>query len=146
MKELIIIIPLVLGWITSYQPDNWYKSLKKPSYVPPSYVFGIVWTILYLCIGIAYYIALNNKLWYFWFLPIIHLLLNFSYSNSLFRFKQLRESMLICFMTLVTGIVTTYLFYTYDPSMLSVYLMIPYLLWLMFASFLSFNIYKLNAK
>jgi benzodiazapine receptor len=146
MKELIIIMPLLLGWITSYQPDKWYNSLKKPSYIPPSYVFGIVWTILYLCIGFAYYIALNNKSWYFWLLPTIHLLFNFSYSNSIFRFKQLRESMLICFMTLVTGIVTTYLFYTYDPSMLSVYLMIPYLLWLSFASFLSFNIYKLNSK
>jgi benzodiazapine receptor len=146
MKEWIILMPLLLGWLTSYQPGEWYKTLKKPKYIPPPYVFGIVWTILYLCVGGAYYIALKNKPWYYWILPAIHLILNFSYTNALFRFKQLRESMLICFMTLDTGIMTTFLFYTYDPSMVSVYLMIPYLLWLTFASFLSFDVYKLNSK
>jgi benzodiazapine receptor len=144
MKELIIVMPLILGWITSSKQMDWYNKLKKPSYVPPSYVFGIVWTILYLCIGGAYYISLKNKSWSYWILPLIHLLLNFSYSVSLFKFKQLRESMLICFMTFITGLVVTYLFYTYDKTLFSVYLMIPYLLWLGFACFLSFNLYKLN--
>ncbi len=144
MKEWIIIMPLVLGWITSYKPREWYSTLKKPKLVPPPYVFGIVWTFLYLCIGFAYYIALKNKNWYFWILPMIHLLLNFSYSISLFRFKQLRESMLICLLTLITGIVIVYLFYHYDKSKLSVYLLIPYIIWLLFASFLSIQLYLLN--
>lgn len=144
MKEIIIIIPLFFGWLSSTKPDEWYKKLKKPSYVPPSYVFGIVWPILYLCIGFSYYIALKNKPLYYWVLPLIHLLFNFSYSVTLFRFKQLRESMIICFMTLLTALIITYLFSIYDKTFFSVYLMIPYLLWLSFASFLSFKIYKLN--
>ncbi len=144
MKQLIIFIPFILGLLTSSKPDKWYSQLKKPSYVPPSYVFGIVWPILYLCIGTAYYIALKQKSWKYWFIPILHLIFNFSYSISLFRFNQLRESMLICFMTWITGIIVTYLFYTYDRSLLSVYLMIPYLLWLTFACFLAYSIYKIN--
>ena len=143
-KYIIILMPLFFGLLSSTKTDTWYKNLKKPSYVPPSYLFGIVWPILYLCIGTAYYIALGTKSWTYWVFPIIHLLLNFSYSPLLFRFKKLRESMIVCFLTLFTAIILTYLFYKYDRSKLSVYLMIPYILWLTFASFLSYKIYKLN--
>jgi tryptophan-rich sensory protein len=144
INKLIIITPLMIGWITSFNPDEWYKKLKKPNYIPPSYVFGIVWTILYLCLGTSYYIALKNKSISYWILPTIHLLFNFSYSISIFRYRQLRESMLICFMTLITGLIITYLFYIYDKSFISVYLLIPYLFWLFFASFLSYKLYQLN--
>lgn len=143
-KQLIILLPLFFGWLTSSKPDTWYQKLKKPSYIPPPYLFGIVWPILYLCIGTAYYIALSTKSLIYWILPIIHLILNFSYSTVLFRYKKLRESMIICFLTLFTAIILTYLFYEYDKSKISVYLMIPYILWLVFACFLSYNVYKLN--
>jgi benzodiazapine receptor len=144
MNKLIIFIPLIIGLLTSSKPDSWYNNLKKSNYIPPPYVFGIVWTFLYLSIGTAYYIALKNKKMIYWLLPIIHLLFNFSYSVSLFKYRLLRESMLICFSTLFTGLIITYLFSVYDKSYISVYLMIPYLLWLSFACFLSYNLYKIN--
>jgi tryptophan-rich sensory protein len=63
---IIIILPLAIGLtIGAIYGKNWndpkYKNLKKPEYNPPSYIFGIVWPILYLAIGIIYSYALYDN-------------------------------------------------------------------------------------
>ena len=90
---LFIPIPLLLGSLIGNigRPDKWYNNkLKKPELNPPNYIFPIVWTILYLMIGISYYLALSktNDIKN-WILPILHLLLNFSYSPMFFYFREL---------------------------------------------------------
>jgi tryptophan-rich sensory protein len=60
---LFIPIPLLLGSLIGNigRPDKWYNNkLKKPELNPPNYIFPIVWTILYLMIGISYYLALSK--------------------------------------------------------------------------------------
>jgi len=142
---LILFIPIIIGFGIGYftKPDIWYFNLKKPILNPPSYIFGIAWFILYIMIGISYYIALKDKPLVYWIIPLIHLFINFSYSPIIFIFKRLLESALIVLLTLITLIMTMILFYIYNKP-ISVYLLIPYLIWLIFANYLAWSVYYLN--
>jgi len=144
---LIIPIPLLIGTLIGNigKPDEWFKKLKKPSLNPPNYIFPIVWTILYLMIGISYYLALRNiKKIEYWILPIIHLILNFSYSPMFFYFKQLLSSAILTSLILITALMVIYQFTKIDKSFISCFLLIPYLIWLSFANYLAWSIYLLN--
>jgi len=142
---IFIPIPLLLGTLIGKfgRPDGWYKKLKKPPLNPPNYVFPIVWTILYLMIGISYFLALKkvNDIKY-WILPILHLLLNFSYSPMFFYFNELLLSAILTTFILITGILVFIQFY--KLNIYSSFLLIPYLLWISFANYLSYSIYFLN--
>ena len=143
---IIIILPVIIGFLIGYftKPDKWYEKLNKSTLTPPGYVFGIAWFILYLLIGTAYFIALKDKPFECWVFPIIHLLINFSYSIVLFRLHEIFLSYLIVLITLLTAIALTYKFYYYDKTKIAYKLMIPYLLWLLFANFLGFYVYYYN--
>ena len=138
---ILIIIPIILGNIS--KPDDWYYNLKRPKLTPPGYVFGIVWSILYLMIALSYYYALWDKSFDYWIIPIIHLLLNYSYTPLIFIYKRLFESAFITSLILITAIIVMILFYSYG-SMISVYLLIPYIIWLSFANYLAWSVYLLN--
>lgn len=145
---LFIPIPLLLGSLISNigRPDKWYnKKLKKPELNPPNYVFPIVWTILYIMIGISYFLALRKtKDIKYWILPILHLLLNFSYSPMFFYFRELLLSAILTTLILITGLMIIYQFSKLDKSLISTYLLIPYIIWLCFANYLSWSIYLIN--
>jgi tryptophan-rich sensory protein len=145
---LFIPIPLLLGSLIGNigRPDKWYNyKLKKPELNPPNYIFPIVWTILYLMIGISYYLALSktNDIKN-WILPILHLLLNFSYSPMFFYFRELLLSSILTTLILITGLMIIYQFSILDKSLISTYLLIPYIIWLCFANYLSWSIYLIN--
>ena len=146
---LFIPIPLLLGSLIGNigRPDGSYKKLKKSELNPPNYIFPIVWTILYLMIGISYFLALRetNDIKY-WILPILHLLLNFSYSPMFFYFRELLLSAILTTLILITGIMILYQFSKLDTSLISTYLLIPYIIWLIFANYLSWVIVYLNIK
>jgi len=148
MSKLIIILPLIIGFLIGsiYKPDDWYFNLKKPALNPPSYIFVIAWSILYLLIGISYYLVFksnrgNNTL-AFWIIPILHLLINFSYSPVLFGAKKLFESAIIVTLILVFALLTIKKFYKINKK--SVYLLIPYICWLIFANYLGWSTYLIN--
>jgi tryptophan-rich sensory protein len=145
---LFIPIPLLLGSLIGNigRPDKWYNNkLKKPELNPPNYIFPIVWTILYLMIGISYYLALSKtKDIKNWILPILHLLLNFSYSPMFFYFRELLLSSILTTLILITGLLIIYQFSILDSSLISTYLLIPYIIWLCFANYLSWSIYLIN--
>jgi benzodiazapine receptor len=145
MKELIIIVPLILGFLVGSfsRPDSWYLNLKKSPLTPPGYVFGIAWSILYILIGISYYIALRDKSIGYWIIPLIHLILNYAYTPLLFGYNRILESSIITLLVLITAIIVMILFYSYD-RIIAVYLLIPYILWLIFANYLSWSLYILN--
>lgn len=144
---LFIPIPLFLGSLIGNigRPDGWYKKLKKPYLNPPNYIFPIVWTILYLMIGISYFLALRktNNINY-WILPILHLLLNFSYSPMFFYFRELLLSSILTILILITALLVFFQFTKLDKSLISSILLIPYIIWLCFANYLSYSIYFLN--
>jgi benzodiazapine receptor len=141
-----IFIPIFFGMLLGSigRPDDWYKKLKKPIYNPPNYIFGIVWPILYLMIGFSFYLGIKGRKDLFIYILIIsHLLLNFSYSPLFFYFKQILLSSIITSLVLITALWIIYEFLK-DNRIISIYLLIPYIIWLSFANYLSWSIYLLN--
>ena len=148
LKNIILPVggALIVGFMTK-GGMNIYNSLKKPVITPPSIVFPIVWTILYVLMGIAAYrIYMNNRSGrddkgaYFYYL--IQLAINFLWSFIFFNFRLYGISFILIIVLLVLIIVTTIKFFKNDK--LSGFLMIPYILWVSFASVLTFFIYMLN--
>jgi len=126
---------------------TWYKTLNKPFFSPPNWLFGPVWTILYLMMGISAYLiwekGLKNKkvkeaLLFF----AVQLILNFSWSLIFFGL-QLPFSAFINIITLWLAILVTILRFN-KISKTAGYLLIPYLLWVSFASVLNLAIVILN--
>ena len=143
---LIIILPLIIGFIVGQlsKPGPWYFKLNKPELTPPSYVFGIAWSILYILIGISYYLALKDKSIEYWIIPLLHLLLNYLYTPLIFMYKRLLESAILTTLILITAIIVMILFYSYG-NIISFYLLIPYIIWLSFANYLAWSVYLLNS-
>ncbi len=137
---LPIVCGSLIGYFTQTGTQSWFKNLKKPSWNPPSWLFGPVWSILYLMMGYASYrIFTATKSLYscpmilYW----LQLLLNFAWTPIFFA---LHDTILAAFIIVIlwkTLIFTIYNFMKYDK--IASYLLIPYLLWITFASTL--NIY-----
>ena len=142
---LIIIIPLIIGFVIGQlsKPGEWYFKLNKPKLTPPSYVFGIAWSILYILIGISYYLALKDRSIEYWIIPVIHLILNYVYTPLIFIYKRLLESAILTTLILITAIIVMILFYSYG-NIISALLLIPYIIWLSFANYLAWSVYSLN--
>ena len=145
IKTLIksILAPLLLGTlvgiITSGSMDNFDK-LIKPPLSPPGFLFPIVWTILYILMGISHYLTRNsskcNKIYK------EQLIVNLLWSIIFFTLK-LR---LIAFLTilLLIYLIIKMIITFYKESKPAAYLQIPYLLWCTFAAYLNLFIYLLN--
>jgi benzodiazapine receptor len=148
LKYTIIFIPLILGSIiasfSNFKKDKEYNKLNKSKVMPPSYIFSIVWPILYLLIGISYYYGINTNSYYNYIIPIIGLIINYSYTPIFLKLDNLILGLVIVLLTLVFAIITFIQFYYFNK--MSSYLLIPYILWLTFASYLSYDIYNINKK
>lgn len=152
-KKLLIIclvIPLAVGGIAALLTNNGmdtFETLSQPPLSPPGWLFPVVWTILYVLMGIASYLALTsgklqehirraivlygiqlafNFLW-----PILF----FSLSAYLFAFIWLTALWLLILATI---------FSFYRLSNIAGWLMVPYLIWVTFAGYLNLGIYLLN--
>lgn len=137
-----VIIGGVVGLIISGSMD--YESLQKPPLSPPGIIFPIVWTILYILMGISYGILesknLNdekiNLIYY------LQLFVNALWSIFFFVFKWRLFSFIWIILLLVLIIIMIVKFYKKDK--LSGILQIPYLLWTLFATYLNLSIYLMN--
>lgn len=142
MKNLIksILIPVILGGIIGLiiNPFMNYQSLNKPPLSPPGLTFPIVWTILYIIMGYSFYKQFNqNKSIYY-----TQLIVNLLWSIFFFVFKWYLFSFLWITFLIILVIIMIKKFY--KENKLSGLLNIPYLIWLLFASYLSLGIYLLN--
>lgn len=126
---------------------TWYATLNKPPFSPPNWIFGPVWTLLYLLMGISAFLiwrkGLHNKkvkkaLGYF----LLQLFFNFIWSVIFFGFHSPLLGLLDIVVLLVLVIITIASFY--KSSRIAAYLLIPYLLWLSFATILNLSIVVLN--
>ena len=133
-----------IGGITTFKfKEPWYSTLVKPSFNPPDWVFGPVWTILYILMAIAIWnVWIKSKNINFVYLYFIHLFFNTTWSVVFFGFNQI-ELALINLIVLILFIVILFLKYKVI-SKLSAYLMIPYFLWCCFAFLLNLNLMVLN--
>lgn len=143
----IELVGVIGGFFTASSIPLWYDSLIKPSFNPPNWIFGPVWTILYITIGISLYLVWTNKAkskkktkfyWAFW----IQLILNFFWSILFFGNQNIFGA-LIEIIFLWMAILATIIF-AYKISKPSAYLLIPYWLWVSFATVLNFAIWILN--
>jgi len=133
-----------IGGITTFKfKEPWYSTLVKPSFNPPDWVFGPVWTILYILMAIAIWnVWIKSKNINVVYLYFIHLFFNTTWSVVFFGFNQI-ELALINLIVLILFIVILFLKYKVI-SKLSAYLMIPYFLWCCFAFLLNLNLMILN--
>lgn len=140
---IAILIPVVIGGIVGFiiNPYIDYNSLVKPPLSPPSIVFPIVWTILYVLMGISYYLLKNpgkkEKIIYFVQLGVNALWSVFFFIGKFYLFSFIWIVLLDVLVIFMIGIF-------YQNSKISGYLQIPYLIWILFATYLNLGIYVLN--
>ena len=144
---LVLMIGFAGSFFTSSSVDSWYQTINKPSFNPPNWIFGPVWTILYILIGISFYLVWNSnkteKLKTKTYLIFsIQLFLNFLWS-VLFFGKNLIGIAFIEIVLLWLAILFN-IIYAYKISKPAGLLLIPYILWVSFATLLNFTIMMLN--
>jgi len=137
---LLVILTAVIGSIANINinADGWYEELVKSPLNPPGYVFGIVWPILYLLMGIVSFLAAEK----IWKLFIIQLALNAAWSWIFFYYQLPIIALLdIALLMLVNAMILSNL-KSFSRALFLLYL--PYMLWLCFAAFLNVSIIYLN--
>ena len=149
-----ILIPLLVGYASSFlsqiiskvDTSTYYSQLIKPSFAPPSYVFPIAWSIIFVLMGISYYIINKNNdnqkikdaLFYYY----LQLALNFVWSILFFGLDLRYTSMEDIILLLGVVIIMMLKFYKIDKRAL--YLNILYVLWLLYAGVLNYFIWIIN--
>lgn len=150
-KSLIknLAIPLIVGalagFLTNADVKEFMMTAQKPIFMPPGWVFPIVWTILYALMGFSAYIIENTQshrknraltIYY------IQLFFNFAWSFIFFTFGNYLFSFIWIIALLILVLATILEFKMIKAR--AVYILIPYLIWVSFASVLNFSIYLLN--
>jgi len=133
--------------ISNTSMNPWFATLSKPSWNPPAYLFGPVWTFLYLLMGISLWFIWKSKTETPGKKPALQLFgaqlfLNFWWSIIFFRFHSAAWALLdiICMLFLIVLTV----FYFFKISKPAAWLLGPYLAWVSFASVLNYSIWHLN--
>ncbi len=148
---LSILINLLAGFIgsifTNPQIPTWYASLKKPSFSPPNWLFGPVWTALFILMGVSLFLVwrkgLNQPsvkiaLTIFGAQLLLNILWSFLFFAQRSPLAGFIEIILLWILILITIIVF------YPISKPAALLLIPYVLWVSFAAILNFSVWRLN--
>ena len=135
------------GYLSSGSTSTWYLEINKPSFNPPNWIFGPVWTILYTLMGISVGLIWNKGLEFATtkkalYVFGIHLALNFSWSLIFFGLEQPFWAFIEILFLLSSIFCFTNLFYRISPF--TGWLQVPYILWVSFASILNGAIAWLN--
>ena len=126
--------------------NNWYKNLKKSPLTPPSKTFSIVWPILYVMIFTAGILVWKDKKCFpfcsaiFYFL--IQLIFNLTWTTLFFKLQRPVASLISTLIIIVFTILSSLKFY--KINLLAFYLLLPYLFWLCFATYLNLYIVIYN--
>ena len=141
-----IILPIALGGLVGLIISQFmdYNTLQKPPLSPPGFIFGIVWSILYLLMGIAYGMLVYkgksdaevSKI--YWTQLIVNLIWPILF--FVFKLRLFSSIWIIILLILVISMVIKF----YKKDKIIGYSQIPYLLWIMFATYLNIGIYLLN--
>ena len=132
------------GLVSISFKEPWYSELIKSSYNPPDWIFAPVWTTLYLMMTMA--------IWFFWhnnkrdintvYIYFIHIVFNTTWSIVFFGLHQIFLAFIVLIILICLIIVLIIRFKR--VTFVSYYLMIPYLLWCLYALFLNYNLLILN--
>jgi len=142
----LILIGSIIGSLTKPEISTWYSVLNRSQLTPPNYVFSVAWTILYGIVGVCG--------WLIWRTPsfsglrliknlyVMQLILNWSWTPLFFRY-HLTGFALVGLMVMDIA-VSMIIYLGYGKVRSASLLMIPYLLWILFASYLNFYIWQYN--
>lgn len=124
----------------------WYEDLNKSQLTPPSFLFGIVWPILYTTLGVSFYLAWGNEKCFPFcnalVVFLIQFLFNINWSRIFFKNQDVQSALHTVIYMIIFTILSIYKFYKINK--LSAFLQVPYLLWISFAAYLNWYIYKNN--
>ena len=149
-KKLIthLAVPLLVGGLSALLTRNSmerYQNLNQPPLAPPGWLFPVVWTILFLLMGISSYlvdqshIPEGNRSTLYYSLQLVA---NFAWSIVFFLWGQVIPAFIILLLLLYFILRMIFSFYAVRPA--AAWLQIPYLLWVLFAGYLNLAIYFLN--
>lgn len=148
-KKLIVClaIPLAVGGLSAFLTRSsmeTFQSINKPALSPPGWLFPVVWTILYILMGIASYMVLTSGKPNHAALTVygIQLAFNFLWSIIFFNLGQYLFAFIWLELLWLLILATFILFYKISKP--AGYLILPYLLWVTFAGYLNYSIYLLN--
>ena len=134
------------GYFTFISVETWYQTLNKPSFNPPDWVFGPVWTTLYILMGISVWLVWKRKpsadrtigIRIFW----VQLFFNILWTYIFFGIQKIGLSFFeIIFLIFL---IFSNVIYFLKIDKIAGYLLIPYLIWVLYASVLTYNIWILN--
>ena len=148
---ICLLIPLTIGFagslLTTPSVKTWYTTINKPSFNPPNSVFGPVWSSIFVLIGIALYLVWRerkNVSGYGWSILVyfLQLILNLMWSYLFFYQHHIGFALIEIFILLIAIIANAFIFYRINKT--AGLLFIPYILWVSFASYLTYSIFILN--
>ena len=144
---LCLLIGFAGGLVTSASVQTWYSTLVKPVFAPPNWLFGPVWTTLYILMGIALFLVLREGIKkenviiasnYFG----LQLFLNFLWSLVFFYFRSITGGFVVI-LGLWAAIMLTIMRFS-KVSREAAWLMVPYITWVTIATALNFSVMQLN--
>lgn len=148
---IAVALPLVVGatsgFFTVTGVESWYQTINKPSWNPPNWVFGPVWTTLYILMGIALFLVWKadtsaelKKIAISLF--AVQLVFNFFWSFIFFYLQQPGWAVLELAVMWIFILLTIFAFA--QVSKTAAWLLVPYISWVSFAGILNYTIWKLN--
>ena len=142
-----VAVGAISGFFTATEIPVWYQTINKPGWNPPSWVFGPVWTTLYLMMGIALFLVWKSEAD-----PIIkktaialfisQLILNFFWSFIFFNQHQVGWALVEIIGMWIFILLTIFAFAQVNKT--AAWLLVPYISWVSFATILNYTIWKLN--
>jgi len=141
------LVGAISGLATAKAIPTWYQGLVKPSFNPPNWLFGPVWTLLYAMMGLAAWL-IWSKGWQRADVRLaliifgIQLALNFAWSFIFFANQNLGAALIEIIVMWLAIALTVVVFYKIDHR--AAYLLLPYLAWVSFATLLNYSLWRLN--
>ena len=134
------------GYFTFVSVETWYQTLNKPVFNPPDWVIGLIWTTLYILMGISIWLVWKSEhsrtrtiairiFWLQFFFNVFWTYLFFGIQKISLSFVEIIFLSFLIFFNI---------FYFFKIDKIASYLLIPYLIWVLYASFLTYNIWVLN--
>ncbi len=147
LSLLVIFIVGAVGSLFTTGGLEWYAKLNQPSLTPPDFVFGPVWTFIYICLAFAignwWQIRTKVKFSYLvGFLFVYNLIANLAWSIAFFGYHEINIALWL--ISEIWFSLALLIILLWPKVRLSAYLLLPYILWVSFAGFLNYQISILN--
>lgn len=148
---IAVFICVIVGFLSSFATqtsvNTWYATLNKPSFNPPNSVFAPVWSVLYVMMGVSAGLVWAKGLHHIWVKTALYhfgfqLLYNAMWSIVFFGLREPFWALLVILVLLVLIVLTFKWFYVVSKP--AAYLLVPYFLWICFATALNYKIWELN--